>query len=151
MGPRITFDREDMELLLPHLYRLREGTIPAELNPQGESAGRARGIQARATFERACQIAAEIDIRLARCGTDREYAESSYCDGITDEAIASRYHTDVWNVRRCIKAVMDYISSGECPRWLACSDCGMFDKCRKQKKGRKEYSYLDWKRYRVRR
>lgn len=132
------FDREDMELLVPLLYQLREGISISDGGPGGKQ------INTHAPFLESCEIAAEIDIRLAKCGRDRYLVEKNYCEGLSEDAIAREVGMDVWSVHKRINAVMSYISSGECPRWLDCEVCGQHGQCHKMKKGRKAKSYTDW-------
>jgi len=157
-GPRMTllwvapgavsFSKPEIKLLLPELYKMREGIYPTEPNKTNPDIAGSH-TNTRANFEPACQVAAEIDRRLARCGQDRTLVEDSYCSGDDDEAIAIYYHMDVREVRRRIKDVVNYISSGDCPRWLGCDECGQHDACHKEKKdARPPITYSDWRGHR---
>lgn len=136
----VRYDLEDMEFLLPWLYEMREGVYPAE---PGDKGGK-RGSTTRAYYEAACTVAAEIDTRLAMTGMDREIVEKSYMGGLEDYQIARWYHKTEWEVRKIIKSVVSYISSGTCPRWIVCIDCQDYGKCRKKNKSRRAYTYQEW-------
>jgi len=141
-----------MEFLLPWLLDMQAGAYPVEPTG-GYIEGKRSGISSHAFYEAACQVAAEIDRRLAMCGLDHYLVIDSYCHGLTDEQIARRNWFTVWEVQHRIHNAVSYISSGTCPRWLDCSGCGEEQDCRKLKrmrelgKVRQVYTYQDWKLY----
>jgi len=148
----VRYDAEDLELILPWFRYMLEGAYPLEPTG-GYIEGKRTGITSRAYYEAACQVAAEIDRRLARTGLDRYLLESYYCNdwrGYTyDEiitAIASRVDKDRQDVKRRIRSAFSYIASGSCPRWLHCIDCPEYQTCRKKNKGRVGQTYRQWRR-----
>jgi len=150
----VLYDGADIDILLPWLQYMREGDYPVE--PSGGYVEGKSSRTTRAYYEAACQVAAEIDRRLAMTGTDRELVEKHYCLGYTDEDIARHYHMDLWEVSRRINSAVSYIASGPCPRWLPCPECGKRLRCIKLErllnKGQKRitYTYDEWTRYRNR-
>ncbi len=148
----IRWDREDIDLLLPWLYVMREGRYPPEPVTSGYVGGNRSGVNSYAPFETVCQVAAELDRRLARTGLDCILVEHSYCDQMSDSELAKRYGMEEWEVRRHLQSAVSYISSGKCGRWLACSSetwyCLLFERC---KKHRPAISYTDWKWHRQKR
>jgi len=137
----VRYDREDIDLLLPCLLEMREGAYPAEPSG-GYVEGNRAGVSSHAFYEAACQVAAEIDSRLARCGLDRYLVEDSLCRGIEAEDLAPRLDMAPWEVRRRINSAVSYIASGPCPRWLNCIDCPRYSSCRRKK--RVGVTYRDW-------
>ncbi len=141
----VRYDREDTEFLLPWLLEMREGTYPAEPTG-GYIEGKRSGISSHAFYESACQVAAEIDLRLARTGQDHYLVLDNYCHGLMDEDIAIKIFMPTWEVRRRIKSAVSYIASGTCPRWINCIDCGKYQTCRRKK--RVGITYQEWKGHR---
>ena len=148
----VNYSREHMEILLPWLLEMQEGVYPAE--PTGKADNDVRsGIRSHAYFEASCQVAAEIDRRLARTGTDHYLVIDYYCKQIQHDDLARQNHMSFGEVISRISNAMSYISSGQCPRWLACEDCGDFNRCRRKKKGERvavEYKEYCWYRSRER-
>jgi len=146
----IQYTIEHLELLLPWLYHMREGAYPAEPS-SSYTGGKRSGLNAHAPYESVCQVAAEIDRRLAQTGLDRYLVEDYYCQDIPVEELAKRVSLDAGRVNMRIKNAVSYIASGTCPRWLDCRQCGRYAKCQKQKKDeRKPMTYRDWIRYKSR-
>lgn len=146
----VTYDREQVEFLLPWLLEMREGVYPAE--PEGgyvDGGGHSR--KTRAYYEAACEVAAELDTRLAQTGLDRELVEKAYCHRMEVRDIARWYGMNDDTVRLSISSAVSYISSGECQRWIDCANCTRFAKCRKKKKlKRQRVSYSEWCRRKTR-
>lgn len=140
----LTYDQEQVEFLLPYLNDLREGKYPLRHLETGYIGGSRTRSQC-APFEKACLVAAELDIRLSHIGQDRTFVEYSYCDNWDDKKIAKHFSKEEWYVRQQIENGVSYISSGDCPRWLPCGQCHEFTKCRKRKKGKREpVDYKEW-------
>jgi hypothetical protein len=147
----VRYDRADIDLLLPWLLEMREGAYPAEPSG-GYVEGKRAGVSSHAFYESACQVAAEIDNRLAMTGTDHYLVEEYYIrynpEENDKEIIADLAHGNnmpIWEVRRRINSAVSYISSGPCPRWLNCLDCPRYQSCRRKK--RVGVSYRDWTHY----
>ncbi len=161
----VRYDAGDVEFLLPWLDDMREGAYPVEPTG-GYIEGKRAGITSAAYYERACQVAAELDRRLAMTGTDRFLIEEYYCrdwpsndypDEMKFEAIGDMVNMDRYDVRRRIRSAFSYISGGPCPRWLDCIDCPDYEKClarryppRKFDKQPVGISYRQWVRSRSR-
>jgi hypothetical protein len=142
----VRYDREDIDFLLPWLFEMREGAYPAEPESGYVGGGKRAGISSHAFYEAACQVAAEIDNRLARVGMDRYLVEEFYCHNLTEEDLAIRLFMPTWEIRRKIKSAVAYIASGSCPRWLNCIDCKKYQSCRRKK--RVGITYRQWKGHR---
>lgn len=146
----VKFDRTDMEYLLPWLEDMRGGQYPTLVIT--EDTGVRRFGLGKAHFEQACQIAAEIDIRLARTGLEKYMVEQYYqmnsSMDITEDAIldiiSAGIHKDRAWVKKRIGLAVGYISSGECQRWVNCIDCHSYAKCNKKIKGRVGKTYEEW-------
>lgn len=132
----VYFNLEQIEWLLPQLVSLREGNYPPEPRDSGY-VGIQRRITERAPFELVCQIAAEIDIRLARTGLDHYLLEDKYCKGLSELEIAKNLYMDEFEVYKRIRSAVSYIASGKNPRWIDTED-------------RKGMTYRQWVRSRTR-
>jgi len=132
----VHYDLEQVEWLLPQLKDLREGNYPSEPRETGY-VGIQQRITERAPFEVVCQIAAEIDIRLARTGLDHYLVEDKYCKGLSESEIAQNLYMDEFEVYKRIRSVVTYIASGSIPRWITTEK-------------RKGISYREWVRSRTR-
>ena len=146
----IRFDRDDMEYLLPWLEDMRCGRYPTD--PLTDLSEGFRVLITRAYYEQACEISAEIDMRLAKTGMDKYLVEQYYQMNSTMDLtedyildiISSEINKDGQWVKKRIGLAVGYISSGECQRWLNCIDCLCYSKCRKKKKGRLGKTYEEW-------
>jgi len=146
----VKFDRDDLEYLLPWLEDMRCGDYPTlQID---EDAGVRRFCLGKAHYEQACEISAEIDMRLAKTGMDKYLVEQYYQMNSTMDLtedyildiISSEINKDGQWVKKRIGLAVGYISSGECQRWLNCIDCLCYSKCRKKKKGRLGKTYEEW-------
>ena len=140
----VLYHREDIDFLLPWLLNMREGVYPLE--PSDGYVGGKSSRKTKAYFESICQVAAEIDRRLAMVGLDRELVEKHYCLGLTVEDLAKHYGMEVQKVSRLISSAVSYISSGPCPRWKHCVDCRQYRDCRQKKRPGMTYTF--WKSHR---
>lgn len=124
----IRFCRQQMIWLLVYLSALRGGLWPVEEKTTGytDSSRVQRSRNRHAYFESPCQIAAEVDIRLAQCGMDRYLVEDLCVNGIREDDLAGKLGLDVEEVNRRVSAVLNYISG-----WR-----------------RKRYSYREWRGHR---
>jgi hypothetical protein len=147
----VRYDSIHVDFLLPWLPEMEEGIYPAEPT-SGYSEGGHRSASTRAYYSAACEVAGELNTRLARTGLDRYLVRDFYCT-IWDDATAAEIYTIIgrrvnkpsWDVRRCIKNAVSYISSGPCQRWVECSGCIQFARCRKKKKQRRTaINYAEW-------
>jgi hypothetical protein len=150
----VRYDAVDTDFLLPWLLIMREGSYPVEPSG-GYVEGKRTGVSSHAFYETACQVAAEIDIRLAMCFPDNYLVIDSYCRGLEDEQIARDNHLDVREVRRRLKSAVSYIAAGPCPRWIDCIGCPDYQKCSAKKHPPRKFlkqpvgiSYQNWKGHR---
>ncbi len=155
----VRYTAAHVKLLLPILPDMREGVYPPE--PSGGYIGgkRTRSLT-RAYYETVCQVAAEIDRRLACTGLDSYIVKDYYARigkyGLPEENIHNRVIHDIaeeidkeaWEISRRIKSAVSYIASGPCPRWLHCVDCKQYAECSQKK--RVGCSYQEWVRSRSR-
>jgi hypothetical protein len=166
----VNYSQPHIRWLLPLLVELRAGYYPANPRETGYTGGNGRRSVTHAYYEKADEIAGEIDRRLAMCGMDRYIVEDMYCrdypelEGrdLEDKAydiaaelarddrlreIARKINMDEYEVRRRLYSAVSYISSGPCPRFQPCDYCV---KVNCKKRGRKPLSYQKWCRVRWR-
>ena len=151
----VTFNRDEIDLLLPWLDDMREGAYPAE-PASGYADGKRKG-NTRAHYAAACEVAAELNHRLARCGLDRYLVEDCVCRGLLPSDLSRKLGLPEWEINRRIRSVISYIASGPCPRWLDCIDCPDYGKCRNRAHPPRKFekqpvgvSYRGWVRSRSR-
>ena len=115
----LKFSKAEMLFLLKHLAGLRKGEYPA--NPIGSSYTTLPQCNVRAKsgayFENVVGIAAEIDIRLDKCGLDGLLLEGLVTWELSDERLARATNISVAEVNRRVKRALKYISSGPNVRW----------------------------------
>ncbi len=87
-----------------------------------------------AYFTNACQVRAEVWIRLGKCERDGYMVIAHYC-GLDNELIAKLTQLDIGQVERGINNALSYISSGPDMRWH-------------DTEKRKGVSYKDWRGHR---
>ncbi len=143
----LNYTREHNEWILWYLQDLRAGKYPLRLSETGYTGGGSRAQCSVAPFERACDVAAELDRRLSQTGLDRILVEMKYIYRMEPDAIARYFGLETEYVERHIESAVSYISSGDCPRWLGCQECGEFKSCRKGKRGKRAaVGYGEWRR-----
>ena len=106
----IRFTREQVEWLLPHLEEMRRGQYPSE----GQDTGYydvpiKHHPSGHAPFETPCMIAAELDMRIERCGSDGILLRWHYCEGKSLDEISKGAHRSRDDIERRIARVMAYI------------------------------------------
>lgn len=113
----ITFRRRQMLFLIKNLPELREGYWPA--NPAGsgyidmpivKKGGTGRH---RAYFETPASTAAEVEVRLEKCGIDGLILLAIECWGESEESLAKYFRMPVWSIRKRAKNALRYISGWE--------------------------------------
>ena len=127
----IRFLRPHIIFLLKHLLELREGNYPPDPGVSGytEAPGGIKTTSARgASFEMACQLAAEVDSRLKATGLDGYLVEEKYIDEKSEQDISDERHIALEEVFRRLRTAINYMSG-----WR-----------------RRQYSYADFKRHRRR-
>lgn len=139
----VRYDREQVEYLLPLLPSMREGDYPPE--PGGETDGGGNHNKHTAPYEPACQVAAELDRRLAQLGLDRYLVEDRYCAAMTLREIHAKTGLEEFEIDRRLRSALVYISSGPCPRWLDCLACGQWKTCTSKKRGRRPQTYKQFR------
>ena len=103
--------------ILENIHTLKSGVWPESV-PSGELTMMSHS--SHASFENACLVAAEIEIRVQRCGLDGYLVGDKYAlgqrmteeDRMTEEQIARKRHMYVSKVHNIIKSVLDYCASG---------------------------------------
>ena len=114
----LKFSRAEMLFLLKHLAGLRKGEYPP--NPVGSSYIALPSGQVRAKsggyYEPVADIAAEIDIRLDKCGLDGLLLEGLVTWELSDERLARATNISVAEVHRRLKRALKFIS-GRNMRW----------------------------------
>ena len=115
----LKFSKAEILFLLKHLAGLRKGEYPP--NPVGSSYTALPSGQVRAKsggyYEPVAGIAAEIDIRLDKCGLDGLLLEGSVTWELSDERLARATNMSVAEVNRRLNRALKYISSGRDVRW----------------------------------
>jgi hypothetical protein len=104
----VNFTFNQVKYVLYRYNTFREGTWP-DPKPSEKLCSKARFL--RAGFEGACEVAAEIAIRVRRCGLDGMLVEAVFMreDSPRRESeIARQYHLEVWDVHRRINRVCAY-------------------------------------------
>lgn len=119
-----------MEWILENIHTLRRGEWPDSI-PSGYTA-LPGGHSQRAPFENPCLLAAEVSIRISRCGMDGYLVEEKYYNGLSEDEIARKRHLPINRIIRTINKVVWYVSSGRVPRW-------------KDTRWRKGQTYEEWK------
>jgi len=143
------FRRDEVRWLLDYLPMVREGRWPAYPVSSGyEDPGIQHTRGFHATFEKPCQVAAELGRRLKELGlsTARYVIEEHFYRGMCLEQLAVDTNTTVIELEAIIEQVIGYVGSGACPRYLHCSDCH-YKECRvepEKRNGRKVCSWKEW-------
>ena len=112
-APRdIRFTREQVVWLLGWLPSMREGNWLAEPRGSGytDAPGGKKTRSRHAAYETPCQVAAELDARLARCGLDRYLVEDCYTYGVDERELAGKLGLDVEDIGQRIGAALKYVS-----------------------------------------
>lgn len=109
----IRFNRQQIIWLLGYLPTLREGIWPPNPKdtgyvdaPQGKNSRAARG----GYFERACDIAAEVEKRLEACHLDGHLLEASYTWGKSEAELARVHGLTLPDFYRRVNRALRYIS-----------------------------------------
>ena len=130
----ITFDRPTTEWAALHYQELQRGEWPGGI-PSDYTELPGGKAHAHAPFENACLVAAELGIRIKRCGLDGFLAEEKYIKGLEEAEIAKARYLDIGEVFSRINKVLGYCASGRKARWITT----------KKKKGQ---TYQEWRRNR---
>ena len=104
------YSRDQVDFLLNHLNMLRDGEYPPEPVSSGYIGGKGKRLRPWARFTIPAEIAAEIDIRLSKCGLDRYLVEDRYCKGLDERAISQKTGLDEEEVSRRINSVIVYLT-----------------------------------------
>lgn len=102
------FKREQIEWVLPFLHILKEGEWVK--NPIGQEEGEKRKPLATARHEMPCLIAAEIEMRLMRCGKDGLLVKAKFCWNEDVERFARHLNLDINSVDRRVNNTLNYVS-----------------------------------------
>jgi len=128
----LTYNKSCILWLLKNLPELRKGEYPP--NPAGSSytdiPGKVRA-KSGAYYQVVAEVAAEIDMRLSKCGLDGLILEAIESWGVSHERIAKALSMPVEEVIRRAYWALSYISSGRDMRWHTT-------------KRRKSITYRDW-------
>lgn len=130
----INFDRPCVEWILEHYRTLSSGFWPGVRPSSGYTelpSKSRRGIH-RAPFENPVLVAAEVMLRVKKCGLDGYLVEEKYIDLKSEEDIANERGLDAEDISRRINKVLWYCASGRLPRWV-------------DTKRRKGQTYEGWK------
>ena len=109
----IHFTLDSCLWLIRNLVILRSGEWPPEplhidlLHKVGD----------KAYFETPIQYAAEIELRMERCGVDGLILEAIECWGKTDASLAAYFGFPEWSVRKRRAKALRYVASGPNVRW----------------------------------
>ena len=105
---QITFRRKHIVWILEHIDIMRQGIYPPDPRRSGYVDSPGKQNNASATFEKACQLAGEVDARLNRCGIDGLMVRA-YFTGAADESDLARHtHMTVYDVTKHIRSTMSY-------------------------------------------
>ena len=100
--------------VLQNLDSLREGVWPPDFL---EVMGRGRGPR-RAPFETPIFYAAEIQLRMEKCGIDGLILMAIECWGMTIDSLAAYFQMPEWSIWKRRKRALGYVASGPSRRWL---------------------------------
>lgn len=111
----IKFTRLQMLWLIKNLVDLRGGRWTP--NPEGSHSIDMplirKGKRGKSPSKDPCLIAAEVEIRLERCGIDGLILEATVGWGKSDQSLSKYLGMPVWSVKKRAKRALRYISSGE--------------------------------------
>jgi len=132
-SPRgIHFTRQQARWVIQNLGCLLNGYWPPEASNYIDITGKKTG-RKRAPFITPIEYAAEIEIRLEKCGIDGLILEAIECWGKSTASLASYFKMPEWSIRKRRKTALGYVASGPSRRWH-------------NTKKRKGESYQDFKR-----
>lgn len=132
----ITFDRDCVKWILENYHALTSGVAwPDSMPSCYTDLPGGQGISHHASFETACLVAAEVFIRVKRCGFDGYIVEERYIQCLSEEEIAKIRWLPLKVIYGRINKVIGYCASGRLPRW-------------KDTKWRKGQTYEEWRRFR---
>ena len=112
----LRYDRAGVDWIVCYAQDLREGRWPGGLHSDYLDTPVSSGISNRASFENACLVIAELEIRVKRCGLDGFLAEAKI-NGKDEVEIAFERCLDLDYVRRRINKVLWYCASGSKAGW----------------------------------
>ncbi len=98
----IRFTRSQVKWLIPHLPLLRAGSYPRNPKESGytDPGIKSRQFKAGAAFEIPVGIAAELDIRIEKCGVDGLMLEFLYAFEPDDELFVMEHMAQCLNLER---------------------------------------------------
>lgn len=115
----MVFDRPCVEWVWENYHMLSSGIWPGS-DPSGytDVPGHIKH-GTHAPFETPVLVAAEVAIRVKRCGLDSYLVEEKYIGLKSEEEIAKDRHLSFDDVCRRINKALWYCSSGRTPRWIS--------------------------------
>ncbi|AGG07959.1 hypothetical protein [Dehalococcoides mccartyi] len=108
---QIRFTRGQIEWLLPLLPLLIEGKWPPEPSNWANNSEVCKRSRSRhASFEKPCQVAAEIESRLNACGSDGFIVKALYVWGEKPEIVANAFNQNEFIMWKRVDRVLKYVS-----------------------------------------
>ena len=104
----IRWTPRQVQWLLPHLYELREGLWPGQ-QVTGYTDVPGGQPSPRAPYETVCLVAAELDMRIERCGRDGVWLKWTHCEGKSVLEIAQGVGVSPGEVERGAGRAFAYI------------------------------------------
>lgn len=111
----MNFTFNQVKMVLYNYTELSSGIYPAQMLSRFDNVGIRVPPIGRASFESACLLAAEIGLRVKRCGIDGMIVEAVFMRGRlnTESSIAREYHIDQYDVHRRINRVCSYCEGND--------------------------------------
>ena len=113
----IKFTRAQALWLIHNLCALRSGASwPTDATEHVNVPGKKS--TCRAPFTTPVEYAAEITIRMERCGLDGVMLLAMECWGESVEALARYFSKPQWSIVKGANQALRYVASGPSPRWI---------------------------------
>tara|TARA_Y100000310_G_scaffold205386_1_gene205727 strand:+ start:108 stop:539 length:432 start_codon:yes stop_codon:yes gene_type:complete len=106
----IRFRPEHVAWALEHLQDLEEGYWPPDPHDSGYTDVHGPKRNHNAYFEQAVLLSAEINTRLAMCGTEGKLAKQCLAEGWDMQTLADLMHVDVYRIDTRVRRVVRYCS-----------------------------------------
>ena len=113
----ISFSKKTALWLIQNLQQLRSGLWPRDSSTHKDELSQ-HGKHKQAPFITSIDYAAEIQVRLEKCGIDGLILEAIEGWGKSEESIASYFNMPLWSIYKRKNKALRYIASGSARRWL---------------------------------
>jgi len=104
--------------LIRHLGGLREGSWPPDASSYIDAHIGKRSVSSKAPYITAVEYAAEIEVRLEKCGIDGLILLAMECWDMSEEVMSKYFKAPVWSIGKRYKRALRYVASGPARRWM---------------------------------